>query len=256
MAIHKCSLATAIIRISALLLVCVSLVGAQSLSGNQDTAAITQSLSAYVAEQSFWRGIAAPSQIRAVLFAADQDEQATSDRDKSDLAIVPDLNATFKFRVCAHEIVSEGGSVNWLGWSDSTSSKIPSEDYEQKELEHWSSLIQRAHRSEILLTVSSDPRVLFAPAAEFKELRVSEIQTASEDLFHRKGLRMTIAKFSPYTQQINAIVPALGKMVTFTVIPSCSGKGNVDVGRIVALDSVRRDLRSRIEENGIVVGGK
>jgi len=256
MVIHKCSLATAIIRISALLLVCVSLVRAQSLSENQDAAAVTQSLSAYVAEQSFWRGIIAPSQVRVVLFVASQGEQVTSERDKSDLAIVPDLNATFKFRVCAHEVISEGGSVNWLGWSDSTASKVPSEDYEEKEVEHWSSLIQRSHRSEILLTVSPDPQVLFSPRPEFKQLRVSEIQTAAEDLFHRKGVRMTIAKFSPYTQQINAIVPALGKMVTFTVVPSCSGKGNVDVGRIVALNSVRRDLRSRIEENGIVVGGK
>jgi hypothetical protein len=212
MVIHKFSSVTAIIRINVLLLVCVSLVRAQSQSSSQATATITDSLSAYVAEESFWRGIIVPSQVRAVLFVASQDEQAPSERDKSDLAIVPDLNATFKFRVCAHELISEGGSVNWLGWPDSTSSKVTSEEYEKRELEHWSSLIQRAHRSEILLTISPDPQVLFSPPPEFKELRLSEIQAAAESLFHRKGLRMTIAKFSPHTQQINAVVPALARL--------------------------------------------
>jgi hypothetical protein len=128
--------------------------------------------------------------------------------------------------------------------------------YLSSQLARFSDFVVHARRIEHALTIDSDPSVLFRVDSEFGIHRTAQIEHAARTLFHKRPLSLTIAGFSRNTDQILALVPSLGKLVTFSVVHSCSGDESIEIGRIEPLKSIRPDLRKRIEANSKIAAIK
>lgn len=179
-----------------------------------------------------------------VLYWQTSDAKAGTADNGQVLAIVPALNATYRFQLCGRTLVVQEAS--------GISPKIAPEKYLSDELARFSGFVAHAKKSVQVLTISSSPSALFHADAEFKARRISQIRDAAEELFQGRPLQVTIADFSPFTDQINALIPAIRQMVTFSVVRSCSARDVVSVGRELPLASIRVALRKRIEANSIV----
>ncbi len=248
------SLITRIIRTSAVWALVLLLPTGHSFAGvdlTQGTPAsahaITAPLAAYIAEQSFWMGIVLPQkQVTVIIFVSD--EPASTSRSEV-LAIVPDLNVTLKSQLCGQTLIPEGGSVGWLGWSDSTATKLPPDEYLTKQVTQYSNFVAHAQRTESVLTIESDPADIFRIEKGLKIRRISEIRRSAEQFFHKRPLHLQISNFSEFTNQINVLIPEINEMVTFSVVPTCSGGETVQVGRELPLSSIRSNLRQAIDSH-------
>ena len=84
-------------------------------------------------------------------------------------------------------------------------------------------------------------------------MRITQLKDAARRLFGKRPMRMVVADFSVRTEQIDALVPQIGKMVTFSVSQGCESNGKLVVGKEVPLSSVRADLLKRIRENSTTI---
>lgn len=214
---------------------------------------ISAPIAAYISEQSFWRGATLPSkQVQLVLFLR-RDSSSASNASTEVLAIVPELNATFRSRLCGETLLPEGGWTGWLGWIDSTSTKIDPDEYLKTEISRFTEVVRAAQRSDTTLSLGEpDPAVLFKIDRKNRDRRIAQIEEVAGELYQSRPLRMRISDFSEFTTQINAEFPDQGTMVTFAVIRGCRGADKVVVGKELPLRSVRADLRKLIEENCIL----
>jgi hypothetical protein len=211
--------------------------------------ASAEQLEAHISEEGFWEGDTLPArQLRLVLFLS-TDDISTEDRSCEVLAIVPDLNATYKFRFCSEGSIPEGG---WAEWAGTPSQKVAPDTYLATELSRFSDFVAHARKEERILTTNSDPLILFRFEPALKARRIAQIEHATETAFHEQHLKIRIANFSALTHQINVLIPAVKQMVTFSVINGCTGEDKVSIGRELSLGSIRADLRKRIEANSTV----
>jgi hypothetical protein len=211
-------------------------------------------LRAQLGERSFCFGPPLPAtEMRLVLFQAAETNGSAMQREFDALAILPDINATYKYRFCGDRLLTVGGEGRWVAWPEPESKKISPDEYLAQQISRFSEFVAHAGRVDQALTVGSEATTLFHVDAEFKGRRLLQIQNAANSLFRKRPLRMTIADFSEFTDQIFVLIPDISEMVTFSVIQACSGTATVQVGREVPLSSVRSDLRKKIEENSTIV---
>ncbi len=253
----KSSSTIAIFRTSLLCLALVYLSYGQSFNDVAGTSVISalkhpnvvNELTARIGEESFWAGIQLPTRnLRAIVYEA-QSPQVSGSVDFDALVIVPEIDATYQYRLCGKKIIPVNRTEEWLTWRYADSARINADEYMRQQESQFGNFISRAKRSDETLKVGSGPDALFRIDSKLKTARLSEIEKAAGNLFHKRPLRLTVADFSATTEQINALVPALGKMVTFSVTQSCTAEDRVEVGREVPLKSIRSDLRARIETN-------
>lgn len=246
---HSTSINTGIIRISVLWLALFAITQA-SISGpsqrqerRDPDRLVVDHLSAIIAEDNFWRGSSLPEHEAVVLYWQKASASVGIAGNSEVLAIVPALNATYRFKLCSETLVLQEGS--------GISPKIAPEKYLNGEIVRFSDFVARARRSDQVLTINSVPATLFHAGAEFKARRISQIRNAADGLYRERPLQMTIAEFSPFTDQINTLIPRTQQMVTFSVVHSCSSADVVSVGRVLPLASISADLRKRIAANSI-----
>lgn len=218
-----------------------------------DRAKVAKELSATIGEHSFWTGIQLPTaKLHAIIFDA-QKTQENRDSDFDVLAIVPDINATYRYRLCEQRAIPVGRTEGWLTWLYSDANRVGADEYGNQVISQFHKFIAHAKRSDETLTIASGSAALFRVHPELKATRLAEIQRAAGELFHKRPLRLLVANFSETTEQINALAPGLGEMVTFSVNHSCAAKDRVEVGREVPLKPVRPELRARIEANSTIL---
>jgi hypothetical protein len=255
------SLLTAIITTSLVLLVLGSLalhqdsrVLASPRKSVVTHTSIDADLRAQVGERSFWFGPPLPApEIRVVIFQAARTNSSIIQREFDTLAIVPDMNATYKYSSCDADLLTEAREGGWVAWPEPESKKIRPEEYLAQRISQYSDFVAHARRINQTLTVSSEAATLFHVDAEFRSQRLLQIQNAANSVFHKRPLRMAVAYFSEFTDQIFVLIPDINEMVTFSVIKVCSGTETVQVGREVPLSAVRSDLRRKIEATSTIV---
>jgi hypothetical protein len=215
---------------------------------------IDADLRAQVGERSFWFGPPLQaSEIRVVIFQAAGTNSSITKREFEALAIVPDMNATYKYSFCGDDLHTAAREGGWVAWPEPESKKIPPDEYLAQQISQYSEFVAHARRIDQALTISSEATTLFHVKAEFRGRRLLQIQNAANSLFHKRPLRMAVANFSEFTEQIFVLIPDINEMVTFSVIKACSGTETVQVGREVPLSAVRSDLRKKIEATSTIV---
>lgn len=256
MAIRRFSISIMAIHISVQLLVLILGAPARSSGAAKpidrtfdcESASLKQ-LEAYISEEHFWEGNELPARkLRVVLFVSSSGHNGGDDACEV-LAIVPDLNATYKFRFCGAGSIPEGG---WTEWAGVPPQEFAPDKYLANELARFPDIVAHAKRTENVLEISSDPATLFRLDPTVKARRISQIEQAADAAFHQRPLEIRIANFSAYTHQINVFIPAAKQMVTFSVIGKCTGEATVSIGRELSLGSIRDDLRKRIEGNSVI----
>ena len=257
----KYSSTITIMRISLVWLsVMVSVQAQNTLSGASRGVRASQlemieDIKADVGERNFWGGIALPSRdLRLVLFETASSSIGTGASFDA-LAILPDLNAIYKYRLCGRKFLSVGQEGGWLTWSHPGGKQVSPDEYLTKQLARFADFVNRAKRSDQALSIESDPSSLFHPDSVLRGQRVAQIKSAIRTLFHRP-LKVKIAAFSQFTSQIHVLIPEIGEMVTISVMRPCSEAESVEVGREVPLKSVRKDLLDKIEVNSAVIAIK
>jgi hypothetical protein len=214
---------------------------------------IANDIRADTGERSFWDEIPLPtSEVRLIIFEVDDPKVVASAATFDALAIVPELNATYKYRICGERVLrvwSEDGWITWTPWVWSPGGKkINPDDYTAQQISKFSDFVSHAKRTDRVLTITRDPAILFDADPEFKAQRMAQIRQAAKEFYH-KSVRIEVASFSEATNQINTVIPAAGEMVSFTVIRECSKEDDVEVGKVYPLRSVRSDLWKKIEAN-------
>ena len=218
-------------------------------------AAIASDVGTEISERSYWYGIPVPTEaMRLIVFAADGRSFGEAQSSFDILAILPDLNATYRYCSCGgNEPVLVQRENGWLTWPYPGGKKIDSEEYEREQTSRYATFIAHAKKSEHTVMSTSDPAKLFQVDPHVKVVRLAQIEHAAKRLFDKRPLRIIVANFSSRTEQIDGVIPALGEMVTFSVLHSCKGRATVEVGRETRLRLVRSGLRKRIEANGTVL---
>jgi hypothetical protein len=214
---------------------------------------IANDISADTGERSFWDEIPLPaSEVRLIIFEADDPKGGGSATAFDALAIVPELNATYEYRLCGERVLrvwSEDLWITWTPWVWSPGGKkIDPDEYTTRQISKFSDFVSHAKRTDRVLGLTRDPATLFHARPDFKAERIAQLRQAAMEFF-RKSLRIEVANFSEATNQINTVIPATGEMVTFSVIRECSKDDDVEVGKVYPLRSVRPDLWKKIEAN-------
>lgn len=231
---------------------------AQPIAPSSDaTVEVISDIQANVGERSFWDDIVLPSsKLDVTIFLARGGSTSAADSEPDILAIVPELNSTYEYRTCEPRVLKVRKQESWVTWSGSWASvspnKVDARTYMSQQITKFSALISRSKRIDRTLTISRDPKRLFHPDPEFQGRRIAQIEVAAKALVD-KPFRMRIGDFSESTDQIQAIVPSIGQMVTFTVIRSCSKGDSVEVGKEHPLSAVRSSLRNKLEANSTAV---
>jgi len=254
-----------ITRISLLCLAISSSSQAQNLAplvpGQKVSAAsspVADWIRADVEERSFWDGIPLPThEMRIIIFETDipRGDQTASGFDV--LAMVPELNSVFEYRSCPERVIPVWDEQLWITWSpwqwSPGGKRLSSDEYMAQQMSRFSDFVSHAKRLDQDLAISSDSAELFHVDPEFKSRRIAQIQGAAKQLLH-KHPQMRVANFSQFTDKIDALVPDISEMVTFSVHRSCSGEDTVEWGKDLPLKSIRVDLRKRIEANSSSIG--
>jgi len=218
---------------------------------------IADDIQADVGERSFWDRIPLPaSEVRLVVFEANNAQTTGARADYDALAFVPELNATYEYRFCGEHVLrvwQEDLWITWTRWAWSPGGKeVSADEYLAQKSSQFSDFVVRASRTDQTLALSSDPARLFRVSPEFKAQRTAQIQEAAARLFHKR-LQMQVANFSEYSDKINALIPSIDQMVTFNVVRACSEPDEIVVGRDYPLSATRSDLRKKIEANNTTV---
>jgi hypothetical protein len=202
---------------------------------------VIEKIAAHIAEERFWGLMpAGRAKLDLVLFVANKGyEKADFDL----LAIVPQINETLEMRNCQRQ-----PPVFVQGWGHSDSSKDRPDEYLKKELEHFPELISRANRYDTVISIASDPVALFKLQPALRNKRVEQIKSALSQLIPQRPLRIRIAYFSALSDQIEVLVPQVDEMFTMSVVHESCDKESVQVGRELALRSIRPDLKEKIEK--------
>jgi hypothetical protein len=187
-----------------------------------------------------------------VAFVANQSGTNKAEHAFDALVLVPEANAMYQYRQdgsAAHLVAREEEIHTWpfLGH------KLDPSTYMDRETARFSEFIAHAQRIDRVVSITTDPDKLFDVSQEFRERRASQIERAAKELYHRRGLQIRVANFSEYTEQIDAIIPTLNKLVTFNVLDAGTPEETLVVGREHPLSTILVELRKRIEENSFVV---
>lgn len=216
---------------------------------------VVDAISARISDESFWLGEPLTRERPSiVLYSKSAGEKSTTNTQV--LAIVPDLNATYKFQVCGTNLILEEGWGPSIGTNSAETQSLSQDKYLRHELDRFSDFISGSIKSEDFLSLSSDPNKLFTGSAVLKAQRTSQIRMAAMNLFQGRGpLRMVVGDFSPLTTEIRAFLPATKQAVVFNVVDSCDGEQIVAVGRVRRLGSNAADRAfiGRIEAHGGVI---
>ncbi len=218
---------------------------------------IANGIKADVGERSFWDGIPLPStEMRLIIFEADNAKRDQTVSEFDALAIVPELNSVFEYRFCSGRVLLVSEEQLWITWSpwqwSPGGKRLSSDEYMAQQMSRFSDFTSHAKRQDQDLAISSDPAELFHVDPQFRTRRIAQIQHAAMEMLHKR-LQIRVANFSQFTDKIDAVLPGAGEMVTFTVHRSCSGEDTVEWGKDLPLKSIRVDLRKRIEANSSVV---
>lgn len=207
---------------------------------------IADKITADISEEHFWGfGSINSMELKLTLFIADG-QPNTGDFDV--LAVLPEINETLQLRSCQTEpaIIVRDTANSDLG-------KVEATNYLSAEMKRYSSFIIDAKKSERIVHVVSDSNDLFSSDAAFRSKRVEQIKSALGALVHQRPLALKIASFSKFTDQIEVLVPSQGELYTMSVVHTSCSEESVEVGREIALKSVRPDLRKKIEMHSISV---
>lgn len=216
--------------------------------------AVANDVSAIVSEQSFWS--AAPlttSELRLIVFHDAEAAQLEKKPSFDVLAILPELNSLFEYRVSGNDLILAGREEGWQTWPYPGGGKVDADKYLAQQLSRFADFVSHAKRGEQTARIDTSPTTIFHIDAQLKAARLAQIEHAAKELFKKRPLRLIIANFSSRTDQICAVIPTLDQMVTFSVARSPNNETTVEVGRETPLKSIRAELRQRIETNSSVL---